>query len=64
MEEANAIESLQLTNYKEANLEEVAANCQNLYMEQQKELLLVFKTNEPLFKGKHKESKEFPVTII
>ena len=62
-EEVNAIESLQPTDYKKANLEEIARNCLDLSREQQEELLQVLKLNESIFTGKCREWKRTSVTI-
>ncbi len=62
-EEVNAIEALQPTDYKKANLEEIARNCLDLSREQQEELLQVLKLSKLLFAGKHKERKGTPVMI-
>ena len=62
-EEVNAIESLQPTDYKKANLEELARNCLDLSREQQEELLLVLKLSKLLFVWNQKERKGKPVMI-
>ncbi len=62
-EQVNATEALQPTDYKKANLDEIARSCLDLSTEQQEELLQVLKLNEPLFAGKHGEWKGTLVTI-
>ena len=62
-EQVNATEALQPTDYKNANLDEIARSCLDLSTEQQQELLQVLKLNESLFVGKHGEWKGTPVTI-
>ena len=45
----------QPTDYKKANMSQVAQDCQDQMKEKQVELLQVLTNHEPLFAGKHRE---------
>ena len=62
-EEGNIVEALQPTNYKKADIEEVARSCRNRSIHQQNKLLLVLKSNQSPFAGKPGEWKGRPVMI-
>ena len=62
-EEVSATEALQPTDYKKADLVQIAHSCNDLNSEQQEELLQILTRYQLLFQGKRGEWKGTPVTI-
>ncbi len=61
--EVKATEALQPTDYKKADIVQIAHDCNNLSSKQQEKLLQVLTKYQSLFQGKCGEWKGMPLTI-
>ncbi len=64
MGEVKATEALQPTDYKKADILQIAPDCDDLSSRQQEKLLQVLTKYQSLFQGKCRESKGTPITIL